>query len=224
MESTPPPGLPDRQEAPESPQPPAVPETAEALPVKPREPHPIELEVTDDLSRSRLTVFFRLPIFYVVHYLWFWLWSVASIFAWVANWVFTLALGRSPEMLREFLGAYLRYSLHLFSYLSFMADPLPGWLALRRYPVDTQVPAEPQRRLTTLFRPILVIPALVLSWVFLVVVNVLAIIGWFVCLILGRIPKGLRDLGLYCLRYETQTRAYLTFLTDRYPSLNAPKF
>jgi Domain of unknown function (DUF4389) len=221
VESTPPPGPPDRQEPPE---PPAVPETGGALPVKPREPHPVELEVTDDLSRSRLTVFFRFPIFLIVHYAWFYVWSIASFFAWVANWIFTLILGRSPEMLRDFLGAYMRYSLHLFSFVSFLADPLPGWLAARPYPVDTHIPEEPQRRLITLFRPILAIPPLVLSWVFLVIVQVLAIIGWFVCLILGRIPKGLRDLGLYCLRYETQTRAYLTFLTDRYPSLTAPKF
>jgi hypothetical protein len=214
-------------EPPERPQPPETPlvrDVPPAFELKPHEPHPVELEVSDDLDRSRLTVFFRFPIFLIVHYAWFYVWSIASFFAWVANWIFTLILGRSPEMLRDFLGAYMRYSLHLFSYVSFLADPLPGWLAVRPYPVDTHVPKEPQRRLVTLFRPILAIPALVLSWVFLVIVQVLAIIGWFVCLILGRIPKGLRDLGLYCLRYETQTRAYLTFLTDRYPSLNAPKF
>ncbi len=221
MASVPPGEPPERPPAPETP---LVPEVAPSFEVQPREPHPIELEVTDDLHRSRPTVFFRLPIFLVVHYGWFYVWSIAAAFAWVANWIFTLILGRSPEMLREFLGAYLRYSLHLYAYASFIAEPLPGWLAVRRYPVDTWVPEDPQRRLITLFRPILAIPALVLSWVFLVVVQVLAVIGWFVCLILGRIPKGLRDLGLYCLRYETQTRAYLTFLTDRYPSLNAPKF
>jgi hypothetical protein len=58
----------------------------------------------------------------------------------------------------------------------------------------------------------------------LVVYLVLGIAAWFVCLVVGRMPKGMRDLGAYCLRYETQTRAYLTFLTDRYPSLSAPNF
>jgi hypothetical protein len=222
VESTPPPGPPERPFEPT--EPPAVQEIVAGLPVKPRESHPVELDVTDDLRRSRLTVFFRLPILLIVHYLWFYFWSIAAFFAWIANWIFTLVLGRSPEMLRDFLGGYLRYTLHLYAYISFAADPLPGWLAVRRYPVDTQIPEERQRRLITLFRPILAIPALFLSWVFLVVVNVVAIIGWFVCIALGRVPKGLRDLNLYCLRYETQTRAYLTFLTDRYPSLNAPKF
>ena len=29
----------------------------------------------------------------------------------------------------------------------------------------------------------------------------------------------MRDLGAYCLRYQTQAYAYLMFLTQRYPSL-----
>jgi hypothetical protein len=222
VESPPPPGPPEPASEPV--EPPAVPGSVGGFPVERREPHPVELDVTGDLRRSRLTVFFRLPILLIVHYVWFYFWSLAALIAWVANWIFTLILGRSPEMLRDFLGGYLRYTLHLYAYVSFAADPLPGWLAARRYPVDTYIPEGRQRRLITLFRPILAVPALILSWVFLVVVNVLAIIGWFVCLVLGRVPKGLRDLNLYCLRYETQTRAYLTFLTDRYPSLNAPKF
>lgn len=93
---------------------------------------------------------------------------------------------------------------------------------MREYPIDVSIESERQRRLITLFRPILAVPALFLSWVFLIVFFVVGFAGWFVCLILGRMPKGMRDLGVYCLRYETQTRAYLTFLSDRYPSLAAP--
>jgi hypothetical protein len=32
-------------------------------------------------------------------------------------------------------------------------------------------------------------------------------------------PKGLRDLGAYSIRFKAQTYGYLLFLTDRYPSL-----
>ena len=51
------------------------------------------------------------------------------------------------------------------------------------------------------------------------VIYVVAFLGWFAALVLGRMPKGLRDLGAYCLRYQTQTYAYLMLLTQRYPSL-----
>ena len=38
-------------------------------------------------------------------------------------------------------------------------------------------------------------------------------------LALGRLPKGMRDLIAYCIRYQAQTYAYLFLLTSRYPSL-----
>jgi Domain of unknown function (DUF4389) len=190
-------------------------------PVRP--PHPVELRVTDDLRRSRLTVFFRLLLF-LPHAGWIYLWSIAAVVAWLGNWIFTLILGRSPEALRDFLTCYLRYTIQIYAYLYLSANPYPGFLGIREYPVDVEIEDARQRRLITAFRPILAIPALLLSWVFLTVYGVLAIVAWFICLVVGRIPKGLRDLGLYMLRYEAQTRAYITFLTDRYPSLSAPQF
>jgi len=45
------------------------------------------------------------------------------------------------------------------------------------------------------------------------------LIAWFIALALGRVPKGMRDLMAYCLRYNAQTYAYLLLLTDRYPTL-----
>lgn len=157
------------------------------------------------------------------HLWWLYYWTIFGFsLAWVANWILTLILGRSPRALHDFLGRHLRYTVQVAAYALFTADPFPGFLGMREYPVDVTVASGPQRRLVTLFRPLLAIPALVLSWVFLVVYCVLGFAGWFVCLVLGRMPKGMRDLSVYCLRYDTQTRAYLTFLADRYPSLGAP--
>jgi Domain of unknown function (DUF4389) len=48
-------------------------------------------------------------------------------------------------------------------------------------------------------------------------VFVAAILGWFACLALGRMPLGFRDLAAYGLRYAAQTFGYLLLLTDRYP-------
>ena len=39
--------------------------------------HPIRLLVTDDLHRSRLTVFFRLPLS-IPHFFWLGLWSIVA--------------------------------------------------------------------------------------------------------------------------------------------------
>jgi hypothetical protein len=45
-----------------------------------------------------------------------------------------------------------------------------------------------------------------------------AVLGWFACLALGRMPLGFRDLVAYTIRYAAQFWAYLFFLTDRYPN------
>ena len=65
----------------------------------------------------------------------------------------------------------------------------------------------------------LVVPAYVFAAVLGTVAQVIAFAGWFVCLVLGRMPEGMRDLIAYCLRYQAQTYAYLFLLTSRYPSL-----
>jgi hypothetical protein len=44
-----------------------------------------------------------------------------------------------------------------------------------------------------------------------------AVFAWFVGLIKGEIPVGLRNLGVFALRYNGQLFAYLALLTDRYP-------
>jgi hypothetical protein len=50
--------------------------------------------------------------------------------------------------------------------------------------------------------------------------NILAIFSWFVALILGRVPEGIRNFAALALRIEIQTFGYLMLLTGRYPSFN----
>ena len=45
----------------------------------------MRLTVTDDLRRSRLTVFFRL-LLAIPHFIWWTLWTIAALLAAVANW------------------------------------------------------------------------------------------------------------------------------------------
>jgi len=125
--------------------------------------HPIDLVVTDDLRRSRLTVFFRL----------------------------------------------------------LLVNPFPPFGAGGSYPVDVRIAGpESQSRLTVFFRLLLAIPAGLLSYVFRIVNNVVAVLGWFYCLVMGRMHEGMRDLSAWLLRYEVQTYAYILLLTGRYPSLS----
>ena len=48
----------------------------------------------------------------------------------------------------------------------------------------------------------------------------LAVFSWFIALITGRVPEGLRNFAALAIRIETQTYGYVLLLTDRYPSFN----
>ena len=180
--------------------------------------HPVELSVTDDLRRSRLTVFFRL-LLAIPHLVWLALWGVAMEIAVLVAWFAALFAGRVPDGLHDFIAAYVRYSTRVRAYILLLADPFPTFGSGGSYPVDAHVaPAEPQSRLTVFFRLLLAIPALLLVYVFTLVNNIIAFLGWFYCLAFGRMHEGMRNVSVWMLRYEVQTYAYVLLLTGRYPS------
>ena len=212
----------------------------------PEEPvrHPVRLRVTDDLRRSRATVFFRL-LLAIPHIIWVVLWSIAVFFVAILAWVLVLITGKLPAGLHRFFNAYIRYVTHLTAYVTLAANPFPPFNGEPgAYPVDVLLPAEPQpqSRWRALIRLILAIPALFLYSVFLSpslfaggarssgtsgeggggtvsgVLAVGALLGWFSSLATGRMPKGLRDMVAYGSGYRAQTLAYLLFVTERYPN------
>jgi hypothetical protein len=182
--------------------------------------HPIGLIVEDDLRRNRLTVFFRL-LLAIPQAIWLGLWSAAATVVLVIVWFAALITGSVPGRLHAFLARFLRASTHVYAYLLLLADPWPPFAGGEgAYPVDLRVdPPEAQSRLSVLFRAVLAIPALLLAYVFRVVNEFVAFVGWFYCLVFGRMHEGMRDLSAWMMRYELQTYASVCLLTGRYPSL-----
>ena len=194
--------------------------------------YPIRLMISDNLSRFRLTVFFRL-LLVIPHAIWLFLWGIAVFVAVVINWFATLIVGRSLTGLHDFIGSYVRYATHVTAYLFLLADPFPGFTGEPGYPVDLEIdPPAAQRRWVTFFRLLLALPALMLSTVLTGgtgsgsgqsnysggVLQTVGFLGWFVSLVTGKMPRGMRDLGAYSVGYTAQTWSYLLLLTDRYPN------
>ncbi len=179
---------------------------------------PIRIAVDDDLRRSRLTVFFRLLLTFP-HLVWLVLWGIAVAFALIAAWFATLVTGTLPSALHRFIAAYVRYETHVFAFLFLVANPFPGFVgAAGSYPVDLVIDGpERQNRWKTAFRIVLAFPAFVVHGALGGPLFLVGLFGWFVGLVLGRMPEGLRNLGAYCLRYSGQTYGYLYLLTDSYP-------
>lgn len=182
--------------------------------------HPVRLVVNDDLRRSRLTVFFRL-LLVIPHLIVLLVLGIVAEIAVLIGWVAGVILGRVPDGLHDFLASFVRYSTRVRAYYGILADPYPPFGGGGTYPVDVEIaPAGAQSRLTIFFRFLLAIPALILAYVFQIGLNIVALFGWVVAVITGKMPQGLENLGTYCLRWETQTWAYLFLLTGRYPSLS----
>jgi Domain of unknown function (DUF4389) len=199
------------------------------------EPRPIRVVVRDDdLTRPRLTVFFRL-LLALPHLVWLALWSIAAWTVGFAAWLAVVIEARVPEMLHDFLAAYVRYSLHVNAYVFLGAGPYPGFRGRPGYAVDVEVdPPARQSRWSGGFRLILALPALILAaglsggfgaggglpalnWA-AGAAGMAAFLGWFACLALGRIPRGLRDLITYGLGYGIEAGGYVLLLTARYPN------
>lgn len=181
--------------------------------------HPVHL-VGDahDLRRSRVLVFFRLPLA-IPHLVWLFIWTVAMIVVAITNWFATLARGTSPQLIHDFTSRYVRYALHVYSFLFLAANPFPGFSGeYGRYPLDLELPGpERQNRWVTGFRIVLVIPAAFVSGALGGALYLGAILTWWVALFTGEAPWGIRNLLAYALRYQAQVNAFLYLLTDRYP-------
>jgi hypothetical protein len=194
---------------------------------------PVQLTVSDDLQRSRLTVFFRL-LLAIPHLILLGLWGIAAWLAAIVNWVATLIKGQSPNGLHNFLADYVRYAIQVSAYLLLAANPYPAFGGGRDYPVDVEIAAPaPQNRWKVAFRIVFAIPALMISTALisgsartyganynygLGLAGVAALLGWFAVLARGRMPRGLRDLTTYAISYSAQLDGYVFLLTDRYPN------
>ena len=181
--------------------------------------HPVTLIVDDDLRRTRITVFFRL-LLAIPHRIWLMIWGCVAEIALVIAWVVALVTGRVPDGLHNFLASFLRYATRVSAYLLLLADPWPPFSNSQPYPVDAGIEAAaPQGRLGVLFRIVLAVPAILLTYVFRIVNNIVAFLSWFYAIIFGRMHEGMRNTSAWLFRYELQTYAYIFLLTDRYPSL-----
>ena len=177
-----------------------------------------QIASTDDLHRSRATVFFRLPLAFP-HIFWLLLWTVAALLAAIVNWLVTLIMGRPARPLARFLSAYTRYSAHVSAFLYLIGNPFPGFVgASGSYPVDVRIdPPGPQNRWITGFKLVLAIPAVFLNSAIGWLLFIAAVFLWFTSLVLGRAPSGLQAMGVYAIGYSAQVNAYVFSLTDRYP-------
>jgi hypothetical protein len=184
------------------------------------QPYPVRLPDHAGLERSRLTVFFR-AILVIPHLIVLTFYGIAAFFAIIVAWFAALFTGRVPAGLHGFIAGYLRYSTRVTAYLLIMADPYPPFGSGGTYPVDLEVDAPAkQGRLGVFFRYLLAIPCLIVTGILQYLMYFVAIGCWFVALFTGKVPEGLQNVGMWCLRFQARTHAYVTLINPRYPTFD----
>src|SRR5204863_5314132 len=169
---------------------------------------------------SRLTTFFRF-ILAIPHLIAYSLYGIAAgvvvFFAWFA----LLFTGRYPQGMYDFVAGFLRYETRVLGYYWLLTDQYPPFSgdAATAYPADVQVspPKAEYSRLKVLFRIVLAIPVLIISYAMRIVAQVGSLIAWFAIVILGRQPKGLQDMIVLGLGYLQRATAYVLLLTEDWP-------
>ena len=107
--------------------------------------HPVRLAVTDDLRRSRLTVFFRL-LLAIPHFIWLLLWTIAAFFAAIVGWFAALFTTRLPDGLHRFFSAYVRYVDAPRRLRDARGEPVPELHRRARLPGRRRAPRARTRR------------------------------------------------------------------------------
>jgi hypothetical protein len=182
----------------------------------------VRIEAGESLRRRRSAVVFRAPLV-LPHYVVLAVWTLLVVPLVAIAWFALLIEGRLPSFLQRFLGAFLRYQGQVTAWFGLLSARYPDPLHTLEHPFRIELPGRPpQRRLVTMFRLPLALPALVLVSVFNVVLSLASVAAWFVALAFGRTTAGLQELGAFSLRYQLETQAYVTLLTSAYPRLAPP--
>lgn len=182
--------------------------------------YPVHFDVAHQERYSRLSTFFRL-ILLIPHAIWLGLWGIVIFFTTIAAWFAVLFTGRYPQGLFGFTQAYLSYYARVNCYGYLLTDKFPpfgGGSPGDGYPVQLNVDV-PERlsRLTTFFRIIMAIPALLVLRILQLLAQLLAVFAWFVIVFAGRLPKGLFEVMELPQRYQVRCTGYLLLLVDAYP-------
>jgi Domain of unknown function (DUF4389) len=191
----------------------------------PRSPsgYPIDVGVVvpDRIARWRPFVqwILAIPLLLMVYALGI----VANVCAFL-GWFVALFLGQLPESLGALIAGFYRYYWRAFCYSAFLSNKYPTIGLAMGYQdpggdaawFDVQRPVK-LSRLAVFFRLILVIPQLIVLFFLGIVMYFVSFIAFWVVVILGRWPRGLRDFVIGANRWILRVEAWFNLLADRYP-------
>lgn len=182
--------------------------------------YPVIYEADYLRERNRLTTFFRL----IVAIPWLivaTVYQLAALVVVVIAWFAIIIIGRFPEGMYNFVGGVLRFSMRVNGFIYLQTDAWPGFGLSDdpAYPIRVHFnpPAARQSRLKTLFRIILLVPVMILSYAMSYLLMMIAAVSWLTIVFRGYQPAAIHNALAYVLGWTTRVSAYSSLMRDEYP-------
>jgi hypothetical protein len=124
-----------------------------------------------------------------------------------------------PRGLFDFAVNVVRWQANVYAYAAMMRDEYPpfSWDA-GKYAVTFSVTYQPvMSRFAPLYKWLIVIPNVIVFFLFVIVAIFLWIIAGFAILFTGKFPRGMFDFLVGVGRWQHRINAYILLLTDVYP-------
>jgi hypothetical protein len=205
-------------------QPPAGPPAPPAAPgeVAPGGAYPIDVEAAyGDGSIPRWAPLVQWWLLVIPSMIAFFFVAIVAFFAIFAAWFAVLFTRNWPRGLFDFVAGTGRWGVRLSAYYFLLTSRYPPFSLGEEpdYPVRARFdyPARGIARWRPLVQWFLAIPHFIVLYVLGLVASVCAIAAGFAILFTGRYPRGLYDIVVGYVRWQTRVNAYYYFMTDRYP-------
>ncbi len=185
-------------------------------------------------GRNRLTTLIRPVMVIPLAVLWFFF-SLAACVVAAVSW-FTIVLGRGHYNFGyyQFNAGCIHFLARLNGYQYLLTDEYPPFSISERadYPIRTLVamPKPRYNRLKTLFRFILLIPVVLITYLMLAILAVCALIAWLSILFTGKLPEGLYRPIRSASAWQVRALAYFLLISEDFPPIwvseedEAPRF
>jgi hypothetical protein len=181
---------------------------------------PVHVAFPDREKQRRWTVLIRwilcLPLAVVVSVI-----GIAAEVVAIIGWVAALVTGRAPTFVRDLVTVYLRLSLRLYAYNFLLSDRFPSFSFGDASEGDrTHIAVPPATRLhrgAVFFRLVLVLPAILVSALLFLGLQLMSVLMWFVVLTTGRLPRSFHLAFAGGIRYQVRINGYLLLAVPTYP-------
>ncbi|MDO8189298.1 DUF4389 domain-containing protein [Conexibacter sp. JD483] len=185
--------------------------------------YPVAYEADYVERQSRLITFFRgllvIPWLLVGIF-----WGLAAYVCTFIAWFAIVFTGRYPDGLYQLNAKAHRFAARVNGFYNLLTDEWPAFDGDEHpeYPVRLVIPAPlPEyNRVKTLFRIFLMIPVMIMAYIFSLLVSIIVILSWIVILFTGKQPRGLFDLIKMGLTYIARAGVYYGLLTEAFPPIS----